>query len=423
MGLIEHKCRACGEVRLRRLFTVAHIPVTGYVVPDERLAQHEPSFDLTLSVCERCGLTQLEGDDFATILTEKVYSQYQATYSLSLSVQQYMRNLLQSIHARYHISEDDTFLEIGCNDGRNLEMARELPCRVLGVEASGRLASLARARNVPVLEAFFDRDVGTRIADEYGPARLVLARHVLEHVFNLREFVSGLRECMDARSILIIEVPYIVSILQGFHYEGIAHPHVSYFSVRSLRELLSAVEIEIISAECVPSDGGSILVQAHLRQKCSAIGKSVGELLLLEKALRIDMPQPYQLLERRICGHRLDVVDLLQSLKAMGKRIYGFGAGKGHTLMNVLHLDSSVVSYIIDDDQTKQGKFLPGCAIKVQPSTLLLTDPPDYLLILAPTHATELKAKIDMAFPERRFTFIDIVPEINWETHGGLEGI
>lgn len=415
MDLVAQKCRACNKIGLRRLFKVGHITVTGYVVPDLKSAKSEPSFDLTVLMCDDCKLVQLEGEDYIDILVHKVYSQYQSTYSLSLWVQEYMRNLLRKIHEQHRIGEREVFLEIGCNDGGNLEMVRELPCKVLGVEPSSNLVKLCRERDIPVIEEFFDRDVGVQIAKKHGFPRVILVRHLLEHVFDLQGFVQGLRACMDSRSILVIEVPYTPSILQGFHFEGIAHVHLSYFSLGPLQKLLSAVGISLISAEQVPTDGGSILVQAQLQREQQVIEDSINELLLMERALKIHTPEPYQLLEHRIREHRSAVVNLLKLLREENKRIYGFGAGKGHTILTTFGLDTSVVECVIDDAEWKQGMFLPGCGIQVRPPSYLVENPPDYLLMLAPTHAEELKSKISSRFPGRRFRFIDIIPQIDFE--------
>lgn len=412
MELVNQNCQGCGDARLKRLIKIAHTPVSGYVEPDFISAKSAPSFDLTLLLCPKCNLIQLEGDGYIDILVKRVYSQYHATYSLSQLVQNYMRNLLAEIHNQYSIGKEELLLEVGCNDGKNLEMARDIPCKVLGVEPSAILANICRHRDIPVIEDFFNIKIGRKIASDYGSPRIIIIRHVLEHAHDLQQFIAGLRECMNPRSILFIEVPYIVSILQGFHFEGIAHPHIYYFSVKSLRTLLSRIGIEVISAEGVPTDGGSILVQAKLGRENQSVDRSVNHFLILEEAMQIEKKSAYQLLARRIHHRRMEVSHLLRLLNKHGKRVYGFGAGKGHTILNVFGLESNLVQRVIDDDDAKHGMFLPGCGIEVSPAWYLEKEPPDYLLMLAPTHTDELKSKISIRFPSRQFKFIDIIPEI-----------
>jgi len=391
---------------------VAHIPVSGYVEPDFISAKAAPSFDLTLLLCPRCTLMQLEDSGYMDIIVKRVYSQYHATYSLSGSVQAYMHNLLSEIHSQHSLGEDDLLLEVGCNDGKSLEIARNIPCKVLGVEPSSMLAATCLSHNIPVINGFFNVVVGKTVISEYGFPRILIVRHVLEHAYDLQQFIIGLKECMNPQSVLFIEVPYIVSILQGFHFEGIAHPHLYYFSVESLKSLLSHAGIGITSVKTVNTDGGSILIQARLGQTTD---KSLAPFLSLEYAIQTEVKSTYQLLSKRIEHRKKEVYRLLRILNRQGKRVYGFGAGKGHTILNTLGLDSSLVQRVIDDDVAKQGMFLPGCGIEISSSQYLREEPPDYLIMLSPPHADELKTKIRARFPSRQFSFIDIIPEIVME--------
>lgn len=405
-------CRACRYSSPWYIMHLGSIPVTGYTVPTKDMAMSEPQFDLSLAQCRRCGLVQLSTDEHAQILKEKVYDRYQPTYSSSAAVQEYIRVMLNNIKHQHNIHNNDLFVEIGCNDGRTLEIVRdEIKCQVLGVEPSPNLCKMCRLNNIPVIERFFEDTIEE--ISEMRP-RVILARHVLEHSLNPMKFAAGLRECTNRETVVVIEVPYIVSILQEFHYEGISHPHISYFSLRSLMKLL---DLTITNTELVPTDGGSIWVEAQrTTQRERKEDPMVPEILLMEKAMRIDKAEPYNLLSHRIEQHLKTSRELLHRIAHQRKTIYGFGAGKGHTMLNMLDLHHDTVKCVIDDNPMKQHRFLPGCGIEVKPFSYLVENQPDYLLMLAPTHSKELKEKIthrlDASLKKRKFKFIDTIPKM-----------
>jgi len=81
--------------------------------------------------------------------------------------------------------------------------------------------------------------------------------------------------------------------------------------------------------------------------------------------------------------------DFLVGLKANGKKLAAFGAAaKGCTFLNVSSIDYKTIDYIVDDTDTKQGKYMPGTGIEIVGRDRLvrdnlICDPPDYLIVLA----------------------------------------
>ena len=61
----------------------------------------------------------------------------------------------------------------------------------------------------------------------------------------------------------------------------------------------------------------------------------------------------------------------------------GYGApGKGNTLLNHCGIRSDLLSYTVDKNPVKQGKFLPGTHIPILTPDQLERTKPDYVLVL-----------------------------------------
>jgi hypothetical protein len=69
--------------------------------------------------------------------------------------------------------------------------------------------------------------------------------------------------------------------------------------------------------------------------------------------------------------------------KKLGKTVVGYGAAaKGNTMLNYAGVRSDLVSYVVDRNPSKQGKWLPGSRIPILDEGQLRKTKPDYILIL-----------------------------------------
>ena len=130
----------------------------------------------------------------------------------------------------------------------------------------------------------------------------------------------------------------------------------------------------------------------------------------LEARKGFNNAKTYKEYELRIITNRAKLLALLSGLKRRGKRIAGYGApAKGNTLLNFFSIGTEILDYIVDDSPHKQGKYTPGKRIPVVSREKLLSDPPDYLLILAWNFADSIIAKHE-SFRKRGGKFIIPVP-------------
>jgi hypothetical protein len=73
----------------------------------------------------------------------------------------------------------------------------------------------------------------------------------------------------------------------------------------------------------------------------------------------------------------------LEKAKSEGKRAVAYGAAaKGNTLLNYCGITSADIAMVVDRNDAKQGRLLPGSHIPVRPVEALLAERPDYVLIL-----------------------------------------
>jgi hypothetical protein len=108
----------------------------------------------------------------------------------------------------------------------------------------------------------------------------------------------------------------------------------------------------------------------------------------------------------------MKLLALLGELKAAGNKITGYGApAKSNTLLNYYGIGPEIIDYLTDTTVLKQGLYSPGMHIPIVSPDRLLTDTPDYILLLA-WNFKEAILKKEQALRDKGVKFIVVVPEV-----------
>jgi methylation protein EvaC len=103
---------------------------------------------------------------------------------------------------------------------------------------------------------------------------------------------------------------------------------------------------------------------------------------------------------------------LLEDLRRQGKRVVGYGAtSKSTTVTNYCGITPEHVEFISDTTPIKQGKLSPGAHIPVKPYAEFERAYPDYALLFAWNHSTEIREK-EQAFIAAGGRWITYVPDV-----------
>ena len=103
-----------------------------------------------------------------------------------------------------------------------------------------------------------------------------------------------------------------------------------------------------------------------------------------EREFGLDKLETYKEFARKVEKCKEDSVSKIQSLKDEGKSIVGYGSpAKATTVLNYYGIDGESIDYIIEDNELKHGKLLPGVRIPIKGKNGVLDNPPDNILVLA----------------------------------------
>jgi len=402
---VETECRSCGSTSLQEIIAFGSTPLADRLLRADQLDEPELAADLTLAICEACGLVQILETVDPEIL---FFAEYPYFSSVSPSLTAHFAASAEAIMKRWPLGEQSLVVEAASNDGYMLRNFAAAGIPVLGVDPAAAPAKAAIDAGIPTWVDFFGLDLARRIVDERGHANVFLGNNVLAHVPDLNGFVAGIAELLDGDGVAVIEAPYVVDLVDHCEFDTIYHQHLCYFSVTALDALVRRHGLFLNDIERTAIHGGSLRLFIEKTDDPKPI---IDEMLTLERHRGFDGPAAYHDFSARIAELKRSLREILDTVIDDGSSIAGYGAAaKATTLLAYCGIDSTYLDYVCDLNEYKQGRFMGGNHLAIKPPSELKTDPPDFVLILAWNFAAEIMAQNEW-FSEQGGRFIVPVPE------------
>ena len=385
-------CRLCGGEELVSVLDLGASPPCESFLSREQLDLPEPTYPLHLRVCAQCLLLQIP----ALITPEDTFGGDYAYYSsFSTSWVEHAKQFVDQAAADLHLGPHSFVVEVAANDGYLLQhvVARGIPC--LGIEPSRNCSEAARDKGIPMLTAFLDAELATKVREEHGPAELVVANNVWAHIPDVAGFTAGLRGLVADDGRVSIEVHHALSLISAAQFDTIYHEHFQYWTVLAARRGLASGGLKLVDVEILPTHGGSIRLWAVPEEADVAEQPRVAEIEATERAAGLDRVDGYLGLADRVSQIRDDLVAFLIEARRAGRRVAIYGApGKGNTLLNYCGIRPDMTAYAADRNPFKHGRYTPGVRIPVVSPEHLIADAPDDVLVLPWNLRDEIAAQL-----------------------------
>ena len=90
----------------------------------------------------------------------------------------------------------------------------------------------------------------------------------------------------------------------------------------------------------------------------------------------------YHGFQNKIERVKIDFLSFLLEAKQNGKQVVGYGAAaKGNTMMNFGGIRQDLISYVVDKNPAKKGKYMPGSRVPIVDINNIILTKPDYVVI------------------------------------------
>ena len=385
MYTLHTHCRACGFAKpgapsikansTDKLIEVMDLGIqplaNDFVKEGEPRAGYAP---LKVLFCPRCTLAQLS----VVVDPQVLYSHYSYVTSPSETMREHFKNLITNISRE---TNGMKVLEIGSNDGRLLKMMKEGGgYEVLGVDPALNLSVIAECQGVPTKTGFF----GSDLAMDLGQYDIVIARHVLCHIDDWKDFVRGLELVSHLDTLICIESPYAVDTIRKCEFDTIYHEHLSYLTIKAVNALLAETDLRLHEIIRYSIHGGAVLLMLRHKDK-ARLNDGIPEDITADAWRFFSADAKEQI---------TSLGEVVEQFRNEGKSVAALGASAKSTVwISACGFSRKDIAFIADNTPQKQWTFSPGTDIPVVDEGAIMRELPDYVVIFAWNYLEEILEK------------------------------
>ena len=388
VSIYRFNCRCCGSKNLKRVLSLGYQPLANNLL--NKKEDKIKLYPLELNVCGECFNCQLS----VAVKSDEMFSNYLYQSSTTNSFREHFKKAAKKYIDEFNLDKDSYIIDVGSNDGIGLKPFLDLGYKnIQGIEPAKNLADIANKNGINTFHGYLDEKALNPIKNG---ADLLLASNVFAHADDLKSMAESMKQLIKPSGAIIIEVQYLLNTIKDLTFDNIYHEHTNYWSLLSLNAFFENLDLKIFKAEKINTHGGSIRIYVSPNKSIN-IDKSVSLMLEEEEDFGLKKISTYLNFGKKIQDLKKKVVSNMKELTKKNKNIVGYGApAKATTALNFFNIGSEI-KFIIEDNELKHGKFVPGVKIPiVSKKDLKINDP--QILVLAWNFYKEIKKNNEMFF-------------------------
>jgi len=404
------KCRYCGNELTYIFVDLGSSPPSNAYLTEENLKASEKWYPLKVMVCDRCWLVQTEDFVGAGEMFSENYAYFSSYSSTWL---EHANKYVETMSSRFSLGEGSTVVEVAANDGYLLQYVRKKGINCYGIEPTASTAQAARKKGIEIFEEFFGEGIARELVQEGRQADLMAANNVLAHVPDINDFVKGFTTLLKPGGVATFEFPHLLNLVQQSQFDTIYHEHYSYLSLIAIRTIFASNGLTVFDVDELPTHGGSLRVFAQRSDTGQhLVSAAITDLLAKEESAGMNGIEYYQELQKKSERIKMDFLSFLLTAKQQGKTVAAYGAAaKGNTMLNFVGVRPDLLSFVVDQNPAKQGKYMPGSRIPITREDQLKQSKPDYVVILPWNLKEEIFDQLRY-IRDWRGQFVTAVPEL-----------
>ena len=400
------RCRISGSKNLVTVLSLGEQYLTGVFPKSE--GEEITKGPLDLVWCPDSGLLQMR----QSFSLEEMYGEnYGYRSGLNGSMVKHLQQKSKTLEKMAKPTADDLVLDIGSNDATSLK-AYTGKFKKIGIDPTGNKFKEFYTEEIQLIPDFFSAEIFRHHFPDQK-AKIVTSIAMFYDLEDPVEFVRGIESILHDEGIWHFEQSYMPSMLRTNSYDTICHEHLEFYSFKVVKEMLEQCGLRVIDVQMNSINGGSFAVTAAKKgSSYSSNSPIINWMLKQEEEMGLDTPKPYREFEERVYRHRNNLRDLIRSLVADGKKVFGYGAStKGNVLLQFCNLTKDDIPYIAEVNEDKFGAFTPGTGIKIISESEAKKMKPDYFLVL-PWHFKASILEREKEYLENGGKFIFPLPDI-----------
>jgi cyclopropane fatty-acyl-phospholipid synthase-like methyltransferase len=401
------RCRVTNSLHLISVLNLGQHALSG-VFPKTQQEQITTG-PLELVWCPDSGLLQL---NHSYDPNEMYGNNYGYRSGLNQSMVEHLTHKVRYLENFAALKPGDTVLDIGSNDATTLKAYSVGGLKRIGIDPTGAKFKEHYTQDIQLIPDFFTADAYIQLSKK--PTKIITSIAMFYDLENPTQFAQEIASVLADDGIWHFEQSYMPSMLRLNSYDTVCHEHLEYYSLNVVQKVLENSGLKLIDVIMNNVNGGSFAVTAAKtsNKNIKPNHAVINWLLEQEERMGLNTPQPFRDFEERVFRHREDLVRLIRTLVADGKKVLGYGAStKGNVILQFCGFNSADIPAIAEVNSDKFGRITPGTHIPIISETEARAINPDYFLVF-PWHFKDGILKREREYLAKGGKFIFPFPEI-----------
>ena len=369
------ECRILKKKKIKKLFSLGNLCFTGKFPSVNQEIKKKP---IDLVICKSCKLVQL-GHNFD--LKYLYGPDYGYRTGINKTMLQHVKNVVKDLSKKAKLKRKELVLDIASNDASLLNFYNKNIIS-FGID--------------PILNKYKKnyKNINFKIADFFSANKIrnftnkkfkiITALSVFYDAEDPNKFVKDAKNLLSKDGIFLLEFADLASIIKNKMFDTICHEHLEYYSTNVIINLCEKHKLRVFDIKENNINGASKqYFICHLNSKYKDNKKIITSILNSENKLKLTDENTYKKFIKLINKSRLKLLNFLKKVKNSGKIVHGYGAStKGNVLLQFFKIDSKIIDFIAERNETKYNLYTPGTKIKIISETLSRFNKPNYYLVL-----------------------------------------
>ena len=242
-------CLACNSKNLRQVLDLNLQPLANSYLKNKN--SKEKKYPLKVNACLNCNHLQLS----IAVNPKKIYQNYDyvsgTTDTYKKFMKKFFRFCIQSNKKKFLYKN---ILDIGCNDGSQLDVFKSNNFKTYGVDPAKNIFKISSKKHNVICD-FFNKKVVAKINNKFD---FIISQNSFAHNPKPIEFLKNAKELMHEKSLLIIQTSQ-ADMCRNLEFDTIYHEHINFFNINSMNKLIQRSELKLDNVVKDPIHGTSYL--------------------------------------------------------------------------------------------------------------------------------------------------------------------
>lgn len=390
------ECCVCKSKSIEKLLDTGQQPISNRFISN--LDENEYTHRMVQGQCNSCGLVQLV--DMAP--ASELLSRYEwIAYN---EPEGHLDDLTDIITRLPDINKDSTFLGVSFKEDSTLVRLNNLGFRnTRRIDPNIDLGITEKGAAIETIQDRLKTNTLDRVIQKYGQSDVVIARHILEHAFEPKQFMKSMYSLVKNSGYVVFEVPDCTKMLDTLDYTMLWEEHILYLTPATFKGCLGFGPFSIYLFKSFPYPVENAMVGIVKPQVENIQVFPLENTINREKRLAKVYLQGFE-------QQKKNINICLSDYRRNHGEIAVFGAGHlSSVYINLMNIKDHI-EFVVDDNPNKKGLFMPGSRLPIYGSDFLVKENIKLcLLSLSP----ESEAKVidrNHAFLDQGGRFASIFP-------------